>query len=240
MYTDSEGGVAGSTDQFGFVSFPSGTRGDASLGFIANNQPAPSSSPFGGWGGLSPLAGNVAMDASDDDFSSEPPLLHELGFDFVKIGAKVLGVLHPFKHLDDTIMVDTDMAGPIAFALILGVCMLFTGKVHFGYIYGFGAIGTLGIYAVTNLMAPRHPLDVARTFSILGYCLLPMVALAAVAVIINLRGAVGTALGLTAVLWCATSAARFFEAAMHMAHQRWLVAYPCFLFYACFALMAIF
>jgi hypothetical protein len=89
-----------------------------------------------------------------------------------------------------------------------------------------------------------------------------MVALAAVAVIINLRGAVGayssclslyacrmqtlvflasgTALGLTAVLWCATSAARFFEAAMHMAHQRWLVAYPCFLFYACFALMAIF
>jgi hypothetical protein len=69
-------------------------------------------------------------------YDAPPPVtFSELGFDFVKIGAKVLGVLHPFKHLDDTIMVDTDMAGPIAFALILGVCMLFVsllkGRVAF-------------------------------------------------------------------------------------------------------------
>lgn len=38
---------------------------------------------------------------------------------------------------------------------------------------------------------PSNSLDVYRTISILGYCLLPIVALAAVAVFVDLRGAVG-------------------------------------------------
>lgn len=54
-------------------------------------------------------------------------------------------------------------------------------------------MGTIGIYVIANLMSPAHPLDVARTFSILGYCLLPIVALAAFSILINLRGVIGEA-----------------------------------------------
>ena len=122
----------------------------------------------------------------------------------------------------------------------------------------------------------------ARTFSILGYSLLPIVILSGIAVVYDLRGVPGEAarsweppppsrcahppavvvahththtcvlgarhpsvvagavLGLSAVLWCTQSATRFFEGALHMREQRYLIAFPTFLLYACFALMTIF
>ena len=53
-------------------------------------------------------------------------------------------------------------------------------------------LGSLSIYVIVNLMSEAaHSIDVMRTFSILGYSLLPVVVLAAVAVFIDLRGAVG-------------------------------------------------
>ena len=50
----------------------------------------------------------------------------------------------------------------------------------------------------------------------------------------------GAGLGISAVLWCTQSATRFFEGALHMREQRYLIAFPTFLLYACFALMTIF
>jgi hypothetical protein len=61
------------------------------------------------------------------------------------------------------------------------------GKVHFGYIYGFGITGAFGMYTLVNLMSDAHPADLVRVFSVLGYSLLPIVALAGVAVVIDLR-----------------------------------------------------
>jgi hypothetical protein len=47
-------------------------------------------------------------------------------------------------------------------------------------------------------------------------------------------------MGLVAVAWATVTAARFFEKAMNMTSMRWLIAYPVFLFYAMFVLMAVF
>jgi hypothetical protein len=72
----------------------------------------------------------------------------------------------------------------------------------------------------------------------LGYCLLPIVLLAALAVFVNLRNGVhGVILGLAAITWSTLSCARFFESALQMSDRKWLIAYPAGLFYACFALM---
>jgi hypothetical protein len=200
-------------------------------------------------------------------------------------------------------MADTDMAGPLMFALVLGVCLLLSGKLHFGYIYGFGLLGCAALYLLVNLMAGAysyhhhhpspitpghcaqrgrcggrrvpalvedgdqptttrpftpishppppppnnslpadagHSMDLSRTVSVLGYCLLPMVLLAGVSVVVDLRGGTGAGLGIAAVLWCTQSATRFFEGAMAMRQQRYLIAYPTLLLYACFALITIF
>jgi hypothetical protein len=121
------------------------------------------------------------------------------------------------------------------------ICFLQAGKVHFGYIYGFGAFGCVGIHTIVNLMAsPSHSLDVSRVFSVLGYGLLPIVSLAALAVFVDLRSIFGAALGVACIFFCTYSGTRFFVAAAQMDAQRWLIAYPTFLFYACFALMTIF
>lgn len=137
-------------------------------------------------------------------------------------------------------MRDSDMAGPLVFCLALGFCLLLTGKLHFGYIYGFGAMGCLAMYTIVNLMSYSSALDLSRTFSVMGYCLLPIVLLSAVAVVLDLRGSLGMVLGGGAVAWCTLSSARFFDASLGMREQKWLIAYPACLLYACFALITIF
>ena len=46
--------------------------------------------------------------------------------------------------------------------------MMLRGKLHFGYIYGFGVFGCLAMSAIVNLMS-REEVDTWRVFSILGY-----------------------------------------------------------------------
>jgi len=191
--------------------------------------------PMGGMGGS---IGDTS--AGKIDFENEPPLLEELGINFSHITQKTLAVLIPTKTLQQEIMEDTDMAGPLFFCLLLGFCLLLTGKIHFGYIYGFGLIGCVGMYIILNLMSEDKSIDIYRTMSILGYCLLPIVALAAIHIFMSLKGVVGFAMTALTVLWCTIAATRFIEATLSMRGQRYLVAYPLMLLYSCFALITVF
>jgi len=51
-------------------------------------------------------------------------------------------------------MDDSDLAGPILFFLLFGTFLLFSGKVHFGYIYGLALIGSIGLHMILSLMSP--------------------------------------------------------------------------------------
>ena len=254
-------GGGGPADAFTAPAFPA-TPGWSNYG--------PAAGSLGSIGTGGPAAGGAPgplMFGDEEDYSNEPPLLQgafpvereavhapttlqphpppptpELGIDFAHIWAKVFAVLN-FSKLDKTVMADADLAGPLVIALALGVCLLAAGKLHFGYIYGFGMMGGGALYLVLCLMAGNEStggLDLTRTFSVLGYCLLPIVLLAGVAVVYDLRGSGGAVLGVAAVVWCAQSATRFFEAACDMTDQRYLVAYPLLLLYATFALITIF
>ena len=61
-----------------------------------------------------------------------------------------------------------------------------SGKPHFGYIYGVGLLGSASIYSLLNLMSETG-IDAYRVVSVLGYCLLPMVGVAAVSVVTTLE-----------------------------------------------------
>ena len=63
-------------------------------------------------------------------------------------------------------------------------------KVHFGTIYGVFGVGLVGIWAILNLMSMRG-IDMLRTASVMGYCLLPIVILAALSIPIELQGLAG-------------------------------------------------
>ncbi|KAH8118923.1 Yip1-domain-containing protein [Phellopilus nigrolimitatus] len=169
----------------------------------------------------------------------EPPLLEELGINFSHIWAKSLTVLSPFGRVDDHIMDDADLYGPLIFCFCFATCLLFSGKPQFGYIYGVALLGSASIYTLLNLMSETG-IDAYRVASVLGYCLLPMVGVGALSVVKTLDGIIGYTLSLLSILWCTYAASGIFVAVLRMSEQRLLVAYPIGLLYGCFALLSVF
>lgn len=146
--------------------------------------------------------------------------------------------------MDPTMIVeDADLAGPLVFALALGGELLLSGKIHFGYIYGFGLFGCLAMTLVLNLMSPKQAVSFWTVTSILGYSLLPVNVLAAVKLILvniaNLSN-LGRLLGLLTVIWSTTASTRLLEVGCGMVDQRYLMAYPIALLYSAFVLITIF
>ncbi|KFY35248.1 hypothetical protein V494_06084, partial [Pseudogymnoascus sp. VKM F-4513 (FW-928)] len=92
-----------------------------------------------------------------EGYEGEPPLQEELGVNFGHIKAKTLAVLNPFVHIDRHIMDDSDLAGPILFFFLFGTFLLFSGKVHFGYIYGLALMGSTALHTILSLMTPDTP-----------------------------------------------------------------------------------
>ncbi|XP_071391607.1 protein YIPF7-like isoform X1 [Centroberyx affinis] len=174
-----------------------------------------------------------------DNYEDEPPLLEELGINFDHIWQKTLTVLDPFKPADGSIMNETDLTGPILFCIALGATLLMAGKAHFGYVYGISAIACNGMYMLLRLMSSLT-VSYGCVASVLGYCLLPMVALSAFAVFFSLQGFLGTILAVSVICWCSLSASKIFTSTLAMEGQQLLVAYPCALLYGVFALLTVF
>ena len=93
-------------------------------------------------------------------FDDEPPLLEELGINFDHIYQKTVAVMNPWKHTSSEVINEgnitlvelaqtqflVDLTGPFVFCMALGAAMLMVGKVQFGYIYGIGAVGVIGMW----------------------------------------------------------------------------------------------
>lgn len=176
------------------------------------------------------------------------PLLEELGVNIPHILMKTKAVVLPSTRLSgalvdpDMIVQDADLVGPLCFALMLGGELLLTGKIHFGYIYGFGVFGCVCMTLILNLMAPQA-VSVWTVASILGYALLPVNVLAALKIVlVNLANLqlLGRLLAVLTVLWSTTASTRLLEVGCNMREQRYLLAYPIALLYSAFVLITIF
>ncbi|ESK97102.1 yip1 domain-containing protein [Moniliophthora roreri MCA 2997] len=219
---------AGSDPNFYPGSRPS-LDGNLAQGNIASGGYGGNIQPQGGWWTAFGTGG----------FEGEPPLLEELGINFSHIRAKSMTVLNPLSHVDERIMDDADLAGPILFVFCFATFLLFSGKPNFGYIYGVGLFGSISIYTLLNLMSEKG-IDAYRVTSVLGYCLLPMVGVGGLSIMVTLDGMFGYLLSLLSIIWCTYSASGIFVAVLRMSDQRLLVAYPVGLLYGCFALLSVF
>ncbi|XP_076247317.1 yip1 domain-containing 1 [Calliopsis andreniformis] len=176
----------------------------------------------------------------------EPPLLEELGIDLDRILQKTLAVLNPFHRkgqIDDAnyLLQDCDLAGPVAFCLLLATFLLLTGsKAHFGYIYGLAVTSCMLMYILLSLMSRASDITVSSVASVLGYCLLPIVILAGFGIFATLRSPVGLNFAGLAVTWATLSASRFLSNMSGEENQRILIAYPCALLYGVFTLIVVF
>lgn len=187
------------------------------------------------------LAPGILAAFGTSGYSGEPPLLEELGINFNHIKDKTLAVLNPIqKDINPDIMTDLDLAGPILFVLLFGTLLLLSGKVQFGYIYGVGLFGIVSLHYLFKLMSVDVQIDMTRSASIIGYCLLPLVLLCAAGLVVSLDSVAGYAISALAVFWCTYAASGLFVTVLKLDNVRPLIAYPLGLFYVVFALMAIF
>ncbi|KAI6237845.1 hypothetical protein M3Y95_00307600 [Aphelenchoides besseyi] len=173
-----------------------------------------------------------APQQSNDDFENEPPLLEELGVNFDHIRQKTIAVLNPIAYASEDVAADQDLAGPLVFCLLFGTSLLLNGRVYFGYIYGIGMLGCVGMYLLLNLMAEQKSISFTCTASVLGYCLLPMSLLAFSATVLSFSTYLGYVAALAVIAWCSSSSAKLFSAILNMEGQKFLVAYPCAMLYA--------
>jgi hypothetical protein len=185
--------------------------------------------------------GGAAAATDDYDYENEPPLLEELGINFDHIRQKTFAVLNPVGTASAEVIADQDLAGPLVFGLLFGASLLLHGKLQFGYIYGIGLLGCVGMYCLLNLMAEeQRTISFTCTASVLGYCLLPMSILSMIAAVLSLNGIIGYGVAGAAAFWCGSTSSKLFSITLQMEGQRLLVAYPCMLLYCVFALLAIF
>ena len=190
-----------------------------------------------------PSSGGYIYDPME--FENEPPLMEELGVNISHISDKTHAALLPFStHAKNnpSLMESDDLFGPLFFALLLGGTLLLHGKLHFGYIYGFGMCGCVAMTFILNLMSPKEAISIWSIVSVLGYGLLPVNVLAFLNLFLNLknRGMIGSILGALTILWCTAASTRLFERSCDMRDQRYLIAYPTALIYCCFVIISVF
>ena len=183
----------------------------------------------------------------EEDYDNEPPLLEELGVNFPHIYSKSRAVVFPFgkhaKSLESGLIEnDADLAGPLAFALGLGGELLLAGKMHFGYVYGFGLSGCFAMTLLLNLLNPNGAVSIWTVISILGYALLPVNLLAGLNALFRVHklGVWGMVMAVLTIVWCTTASSRLFERGCNMRAQRFLLAYPTALLYSAFVMITIF
>jgi protein YIPF5/7 len=187
-----------------------------------------------------PNFGSSGFGSAIPNFDHEPPLLEELGVNPKKIYLKTITVINPMKAVDESIMDDADLAGPITFVAMLGTCLLLRGKLQYGHLFGLLVFGSFGLYLLLNLMSQIKQIDFFRVLSIVGYSMLPMVGLASMSIAVSLRGYLGLFIGLAAVAWCTQTSTRFFVASLEMQASKWLITYPVAMYYCVFVLVTVF
>ncbi|ODV97578.1 hypothetical protein PACTADRAFT_47470 [Pachysolen tannophilus NRRL Y-2460] len=191
------------------------------------------------------LSHGILAAFSTSGYPGEAPLLEELGINFQHIKMKTLAVLNfRSKNLvnNPEILGDSDLAGPILFGVMLGAFLLLNGKFHFSYIYGVDLIGIISLHQLFKLMANSEVenIDIIKTGSVIGYCLLPLVILSGINVVINLNNFLGYILTGLFIFWCTFSSSYFFMVAFKLSNVRILIAYPLAILYSIFALFIIF
>lgn len=115
--------VSGHTTPFQ-AAYP-GTGGSSSAYGFSGSSAAGVSGRMGEQGGL--RTGWLAAFGTEG-YEHEPPLLEELGVNFGHIKVKTMTVLNPLARVDQHIMDDSDLAGPILFFLLFGTFLLLVSR----------------------------------------------------------------------------------------------------------------
>lgn len=169
------------------------------------------------------------------------PLLHELGIDFNSICMESRVIFEVFNKTTKYFNCKTaGIAGPLIFSLCYSLFLMVNGKIHFGYIYFLSLVSNIFIYSLLNVLAESH-INFLESFSVMGYSQIPVTVFSFFNIFLKYTPVpVQLALGVVFALWSSATASLIFVKFLEIDQLFYIVAYPLFLIYFCFVLIAIF
>lgn len=188
------------------------------------------------------LRNDIASSSSSGLFLDEPPLLEELEINPTLIWRKTRSLLNPIR-VDPSLHSDPDLSGPFLYYIAFGLFQLLAGKVQFGVILGWIAISSIFLYSILNFLAGKNGnLDLYRCFSVVGYCLMPVVIYSAASLFLPPTGTTaGFVVAAVFVIWATRVSSRLLAVdELGASEHRGLIAYPCFLIYSLFSMLVMF
>jgi protein YIPF5/7 len=192
-----------------------------------------------------PYQGHGVPTSVSSGFEDEPPILEELGIDIAAILRKSKCVL--IGRVGSDSLKDIDMGGPLLFAACLAAIHLLSAKLHFGIIIGWSAVSHTLFWFIIHQLAghgaqsEKECIDLYNCSACLGYCLLPMVLVNAMAIFLPHGSSVVIALFVLASMYCSLLAARLVtKRAQFLQGQLATIAYPAFLYYITIALISLY
>ena len=133
----------------------------------------------------------------------------------------------------------SDLAGPAVFALLLAGALVLRGKLHFGHVLMGLSVLVCRDDVLLNLMHQDGGVAFGTVVSFLGYCLLPVVLLAAASIVVSSSSVPGQVLGGLAVLASTCTSTTVRGEAAHVRAAA-VDEPPLALIYSCFVLITIF
>lgn len=171
----------------------------------------------------------------------DPPLLQELGIDFGSIFMESRVIFEVFNRTTKYFNCKTaGNTGPLLFSLCYSLFLMLSGKIHFGYIYFLSLVSNIFMYALLNVLAEAQ-ISFLESFCVMGYSQIPVTVFAFLNIFLRYTPVpMQLALGVFFALWSSATASLIFVKFLEIDQLFYIVAYPLFLIYFCFVLIAIF
>lgn len=170
----------------------------------------------------------------------DPPLLEELGIDLSVIKSESLLPLKVLQQNPESIMVSSDLTGPVILLFIFTFSLVLQCKIHFGYIYLISLLSSFLMYVLLNLLSSSK-IGYTMCCNVIGYSMTPVVGFSIANILLKwMSPFLRAVLGFLMSLWSGYTSSVVFCTYMKFNDKLVVVLYPLFLAYMCFTMMVVF
>ena len=172
--------------------------------------------------------------------SGDKPLLEELGIDFGIIRKESSLIFKIFTPSSFDCVVSSDVTGPFVNIIAFSLCLLLNYKMHFRYIYSISLFSIFSTYLLLNVM-DLVDIKLLECCSVLGYSFTPIVMFSFLNIFTKwLPIKCRIFFGIIFALWSAYTASFVFVRYLNVSNKQFLILYPLFITYICFAIIVVF
>ena len=112
----------------------------------------------------------------------------------------------PLQPVNQKLVLDGDLIGPIMLFTVFMFCLVLQGKTHVDVVYTLFITSCVMAYVIINLLSQKGQIDLYCTMSMFGYGLTPIISLAFLNIFFTIKASFfGSLIACMMVLWSTVS-----------------------------------